>query len=203
MPAEIILTTEVLSAPGDTILEDSLAIRRGSFPQKWQFDGEEDYYRQKNLDSSSIHVFLRYSGKRVGYLLGIPQNEAVTELKPDDPEMKEDLKMVYVEVAAVLSAFRGKGGFSLMMGSLREEALKRGMQRFSLHARINNGLSGVIRKKFKVICSKRIERWPYYNHEEPTDYIEASFDGGRAGSDGTRWPGRTVRLGCSRAGETQ
>ncbi len=181
MTAEVTLTTEAISAPGDKILEDSLAIRHGSFPLEWQFDGEEDYYRQKNLDGAGIHVFFKRGGQRVGYLLGIPQNDALAELREDDPDMRPDSRMIYIEVAAVLPAFRGKGGFSMMLERLGEEALKRGMRNFSLHARIRNGLSGLIHRKFKVILSRRIERWPYYNREEPTDYIEAAFNGRTGG----------------------
>jgi hypothetical protein len=36
-------------------------------------------------------------------------------------------------------------------------------------------LSEIIQSKFRTTEVRRIEKWAYYNYEEPTDYIEASL----------------------------
>ena len=48
-----------------------------------------------------------------------------------------------------------------------------------MHARVSSGLSQALRKLYGDMLTgiRRIERWPFYNGEEPTEYIEVTCRG--------------------------
>ncbi len=165
-------TVEVVDDYDDEVLKDILFINRNVFPNGWQYHDAEDYYKNRLQNKNSIHILLKDDGNRVGYLHAIPHNEAVEELKNDDPAMSEDENAYYIETVGILPAFRKKRGFSKMLAAFINESKKRGITKFSLHARVNNKFSEIIQKKFKVAPLRRIQKWKYYNFEEPTDYIE-------------------------------
>jgi hypothetical protein len=165
--------TEVVHAFDESILKDIISVNRASFPSGWVYSDAVQYYRDMLHKTDSIHILLKHEGKSVGYLLAIPHNDAVLELKNDDPEMKDDPMKYYIETTSILPDYRGKKGFSKILERLIEECRKRKITKISLHARVATGLSEIIQRKFKVTEVRRIERWPYYNFEEPTDYIEA------------------------------
>jgi ribosomal protein S18 acetylase RimI-like enzyme len=155
-------------------LRDILYIRRNSFPSEWTYDDAEAYYRAMLMSEANIHIFLRDDGNRIGYLLAIPHNDAVAELKRDDPGMEEDSKRYYIETVAILPEFRGQGGFSKMLRKLTGE-LGPKAGKISLHARITNGFSKIMQQKGSVTKIRRIEQWKYYRYEEPADYLEVEF----------------------------
>jgi len=167
------LKTEILNHYDQNTVKEIVSINRGSFPSGWGMSDTEQYYGSMLRNKTNIHIVLNDAGKKAGYLLAIPQNNAVEELKNDDPGMKKDPQEYYIEIAGILPESRGKKGFSLMLEKLAEECRKKGVNRISLHARISNNLSKIIQKKFKIVEIRRIEKWRYYNFEEPTDYIEA------------------------------
>ena len=165
-------TTEVINTFDITALEDILFIDKNSFPMEWVYDNAEEYYRKALLKEDNIHIFLKDNGNRIGYLLAIPHNDASKELKKDDPEMEDDSKRYYIETVGILPEFRGRRGFTEMLKRLVEQSKIRG-NNISLHARVNNGFSTIVQKKLNVTKIRRIDKWKYYNYEEPVDYIEA------------------------------
>jgi hypothetical protein len=66
-----------------------------------------------------------------------------------------------------------------MLHALTGEAEKRGMNKFSMHARISTCLNKALRRMYGDMLTQfqLIENWPFYNHEEPTEYIEATYRG--------------------------
>lgn len=165
--------TEVVQGLEENILNEIILVNRASFPPGWVYSDAGKYYRSMLSKKDSIHIILKYKGKTIGYLLAIPHNGAVAELKNVDPKMEKDPMKYYIETTGILPEYRGKKGFSEMLERLIDECKKRGITKISLHARVTNGLSAIMQRKFKVTEVRRIEQWRYYNFEEPTDYIEA------------------------------
>jgi ribosomal protein S18 acetylase RimI-like enzyme len=170
------LTAEVVRGFDKNVLEDIVLINRESFPKGWAYSDAEEYYTEMLKNENNIHIILKDNGKKIGYLLAIPHNDAFRELRNDDPPMEEDALRYYVEVVAVLPDFRGRKGFSQILKKLREELKGRGIYKLSMHARVSNNFNKIIQKNMKITQMRRIQRWKYYNYEEPTDYIEATFE---------------------------
>jgi len=155
-------------------LRDILFVNRFSFPEGWQSENAGKYYRRMLQLSVNIGIILKYDGKMVGFLMAIPHNDAIEELRNDDPKMKEDRDRYYIETVGILPAYAGRGGFSRMLDKLLEAAKAKEMK-LSLHARVTNGFNEKIRAKLAVSTIRRIEKWKYYNFSEATDYIEGTF----------------------------
>jgi ribosomal protein S18 acetylase RimI-like enzyme len=169
------LKAEATCSFDDKVISDTLSINRAAYPEGWAYDDAEEYYTQVLKESDNVHIMLRDNDKSVGFLLAIPHNAAVRELKEDDPSMRENASIYYIENVAILPAFRGRKGFSEMLRVLRRQLRKRAIFKISLHARVSNGLSKAIQKNMTILKIRRIDAWRYYNFEEPTDYIEAEW----------------------------
>ncbi len=168
---------EVITEFDSTFLADILLINSKSFPATWIYEDSFNYYKAMMMDKRNIHIILHDNGTRIGYLLAIPHNNAIVDLKEYDPEMKEDNDTYYIETIGILPEFRKKGGSSLLCDALIEECLRRGVHKISMHAR-TNGFSNFIQSRFNITPIRRIETWKYYNFEEPADYIEISVCSG-------------------------
>lgn len=157
----------------DTIIRDAIEISRSSYPPGWGCSDPTEYYNQKLRKEDCVLVILHEAQKSVGFLVAIPQNQAVEELKAEDPEMKEDRSGYYIENIAILPSYRGKNGLRKMFSALKDALKKKDVSRISLHARISNDLNRAVRKNFTVIDARIIQNWKYYDHQEPTEYIIA------------------------------
>lgn len=159
-------------------LNEILAVDESSFPEGWQYEDAKEYYREMIKKKENINIVLREGEKITGYLLAIPYSEAYNELKEDDPGMKEDKSGYYVETMAISPESRGKEmGFMKITKKIVEEILKNGKDKLIIHVRVSNRLNEVAKKIFKdkVVESRIIENWKYYNYEEPTEYIEVDL----------------------------
>lgn len=162
-------------------LQEILELRKSSLPESWQkLESEKEipeWYREAMDDPKYIMFLLREKEKSIGYLMAIPQNEAVEELKDVDPQMKEDEERYYVEIVHILPTFRGEKGFLKLVFAFLDEIGKKGLNKVSLHARVSNGTSAVVQRLFsgQITEARRIENWKYYGGEEPTDYIEGTY----------------------------
>jgi len=115
--------------------------------------------------------------------MAIPHNDAVhyEELRQADPDLVEDPDRLYIETMEIVPEYgRSLLGGRLCMMMLRalvEEAGKRGINSFSMHARVTTGLNRALRKIYGDMLTqfRTIESWPFYNGEEPTEYIEATY----------------------------
>jgi ribosomal protein S18 acetylase RimI-like enzyme len=174
------LTAELVYDIDEKIVTDIAFIERHSYPLGWAYDDAQEYYAEMLRKPNNIPVTLRDNGRNVGFLLAIPQDDAVEELESDDPLIERDSLTYYLENIAILPDYRNKGGLRKMLEILGSELRKKAIHRISMHARISNNLSRNIQKHMKIIEIRRIEAWKYYNFEEPTDYIVAAWpaDGG-------------------------
>jgi len=142
------------------------------------WDDSADYIREKLEDAKNINIILKDDGMVVGYLLAVPHNDALAELKDADSVLREDAARYYVELVEILSGRRRGIGLLKLLFRIVEEAEKRfGVNKFSMHARVNTGLSRVVQKYFgnMITSVRRIEHWKYYCGEEPVDYIEGTY----------------------------
>ncbi len=169
------MRTEIVSTFHQEILRDILLIKRGSFPEAWLYPDAEAYYGRMLRLPKNINILLKDADKNVGFLLAIPQNDAVRELINDDPEMEEDPSACYIETVGILPAYQKKKGLAALMEALITECRKRGLTKISLHARVNNHVNEIMQKKYGAVVLRRIARWAYCNDEEPVDYLEMAL----------------------------
>lgn len=158
-----------------------LKLRQDSLPESWRSLPSEaeipEWYREAMDDPKYIMLILREAKKAIGYLMATPQNEAVEELKEADPLMREDEGRYYVEIIHILPDYRKANGSVKLIFAFLDELAKKGLNRTSMHVRVNNGMSAVVQKLFagQLTEIRRIENWKYYGGHEPTDYIEGTY----------------------------
>lgn len=121
----------------------------------------------------NINISLRVDGKTVGYVLARPFNNAVLALKEYDLELPEEADMFYIETIQILPVSQGRGGAKKLLTGVCEAALKRGVNKFAIHARTANGFHEKIKRIFAglIIVSRTIENWQWVGGE-PCEYIE-------------------------------
>jgi hypothetical protein len=176
---------EVVKGYSDAVLLDILGIASHDEPESWQYPNAEEYYGETLRDENTIHILLRRDQRPIGYLLAIPHNDAVhdDELRQADPDLDEDPDRLYIESMEIVPEFgRSLAGGRLclmMLRALHKEAGKRRIFKFSMHTRVNNGLNTALRKIYGDMLTqfRTIENWPFYNCEEPTEYIEGTYRG--------------------------
>jgi ribosomal protein S18 acetylase RimI-like enzyme len=127
-------------------------------------------------DSKNINIFLREGGESVGYLLVKPFKTVVLELKEYDPGLTEESDKFYIETIQILPANQGRGGARRLLIEACKSVLKRGVSKFAIHARTNNGLNEKIKRVFEgsIILSRKIESWKWAEGE-PYEYIEWKY----------------------------
>ena len=166
---------EVVHHADDAFIRELLKMRSEAFPEGWEYTDAKDYYQKMIEDPNNISIIIKDKDEILGYLLAIPHNKAIVELKKDDPLMKDDSECFYIETMEIHPELQKTGLFLKMLYKLFEEAEKHGIDKFSMHARVNNSLSSVVQRRFIATEVRRVENWPYYNAMEPTDYIIATY----------------------------
>ena len=176
-------TIKVVEAFSERTLKDILKVYFAGMP--WHFANAEDYFREMLAAADNINI-LSYDdddNKPVAYLLGKPQDLAAQdkELTNADPEFKSDPERFYIEtmemIPEVQKSLAGGKLYMRMSYAMLEEVLKRGKIKFSMHARIDTGLSKAFRRHWgrMVTDSRVIEKWPFYGYKEATEYLEAEY----------------------------
>ena len=146
--------------------------------QEWRYEDADTYYRQMLTDERNINIIVKDGPLVYGYLLAVPHNSIARELRDADPDISEDPQRYYIETIDILPGCGRSREFIKMLYRLIDEAEKSfGVNKFSMHARVENGLSRVVQRIFKgmITSVRRIERWKYYNEQESADYIEATI----------------------------
>ncbi len=166
---------KVVHGVNENLVDDIVRIDRDSFPAGWEQGDAKEYFSEILKNENNVRIILKNDGITVGYLLAVPHNVARKDLEEDDSLIHEDASRYYIESVAILPTYKGKGGFSEMFEMLIQELKKKGIIKISMHARVLNNFSNIIQKKTKVTLRRKIEKWKYYNYEEPTDYIEATL----------------------------
>ncbi len=168
----LMFKVEVVHVINENFIDDIVRIDQGSCPPSWPKINFSKILKEEN----NVRIILKDDGIIVGYLLAVPHNNARKDLENDDPLIREDVLRYYIESVAILPAYRGKDGLSEMLEMLIKELRKKGIYKLSMHARVSNKFSNFIQRKMKVTQIRKIDGWKYYNYEEPTDYIEATFE---------------------------
>lgn len=160
----------------DEYLQDILKLERACFPLDWQYPEAEEYYTAVLKDEENINVFLCENRTAIGYLLAKPLKTAALELAADDPVIRPQADKFYIESIQVHPSYQGRGYASLLLIAFCDEALKRGITKFAIHARIENSFNEKIKKIFKdmVVVTRNIEKWRWANGE-PCQYIEWDY----------------------------
>lgn len=170
-------TTHVFDIENDKVekyLPAILKLEKECFPPSWQYDNAEGEYRKNLKSKSDINVFLLEGNNIVGYLLAVPHNSVIDELRPHDKELSLRDGCYYVETIQILSDFTGRGGLRNLVTSLFFEAERRRVRRFSIHARLSNDLNKKIERivgEKNITRHRLIESW-YFGGGEKYSYLE-------------------------------
>jgi hypothetical protein len=105
------LKAEAVQGSDEKIAKDIVLVNRHSYPKGWEYPGAKEYYRQMLMNQKNICIVLRDDQKRVGFLLAIPHNDAVGELKGDDEFMEQDPKPITLKVWLFFLVIEAKRGF--------------------------------------------------------------------------------------------
>jgi len=170
------LTVEILDDFNELTLRDILFLENICFPVEWHYPDPDKYYTAILRDKRNINILLKDDRKTTGYILSVPHDTVRTELLKYDPEMKSDNARYYIETIGVLPQYRRRGGATKLLHALCEEANRKGINNFSIHARISNGLNIMISNLFKGLIteSRKIDSWKF-GGGEAYEYIEWSF----------------------------
>jgi hypothetical protein len=136
-------------------------------PEQMQYDVSD--LRESFDSSGGVHILVKDStGKIMGYLTSVPKDEEYEDLCVADPEFFKDESSLYIESILV------KDGDLVILNKvfklLLTEAGKRGYKNISMHARVSQGLSDILQKRYGAKFFRRIENW--YDFGEPFDYLE-------------------------------
>jgi ribosomal protein S18 acetylase RimI-like enzyme len=174
---KISIQIEVIKEFSRAALEDVLLLEKKCFPKEWQYAGVAEYYEAMLKDKNNINIFLKDGNKNGGYLLAVPFNSVFNSLKEYDSGLKldeeNDKTKIYLETIQILPEFRGMNGAEKLIMKMCDEGKKRGMNKFSIHARKINGLDAKIKKMFagKINESRSVDAW-HYGGNEPYEYKE-------------------------------
>jgi GNAT superfamily N-acetyltransferase len=146
------------------------------FPSTWQYPDAQDYYRQMLETPGNINLFFWIENEIAGYLLAVPYNDAIGELKPHDALLepaRDDC--YYVETIQVAPAHQRKGGAALLLRSVSAEAEAIGVRHLCMHARVNNGFSEIVKRAFRdaTVKARPIGSW-HFADGEPYEYVDIS-----------------------------
>ena len=170
---------EVLYSFSEEILDKIMYFLKKTYPNHWIFS-EKKYYNDALNNSDNIKIIAKRNDDVVGFLLAIPHNEVALDedMKKADPYLHCNGELYYVEQAGLLPEINRTlvGGkiFFALADEMFLEGEKRGIYKFSLHARTSNLMSISVQKRYKVIFIRRIDKWFFYGGEESVDYMEIS-----------------------------
>lgn len=166
----------LVSGYDEQSLKNILFLEKECFPPDWQYPDADVYYKERLEDLENINIFLKEAGQVIGYVLARFHNKEVGELKEDDPKLEEKEDTFYIETINILPEKKGMGGLRKLLVAVCEEAQRRHVNNFSIHARTINGFHDMIKKLFKekITMVRKIESWKYAAGE-PYEYIEWSL----------------------------
>jgi GNAT superfamily N-acetyltransferase len=171
-------TQQVIFAEGFTnkYLQDILRLEQACFPSVWQYAKAAEYYAEMLKDIENMNLFLCEETKVVGYLLVTPFKAAWSELKEYDPSLLMAADKLYIETIQIMPVSQGKGGARMLLTAAGEAGLRRGINKFAIHARVINGLHLKIKRIFEgsILLSRPIEKWKW-GDDEPYEYIEWEY----------------------------
>jgi spermidine synthase len=168
------LKVEVLKEATDDIVNQIIMLGKVTYPVSSNGDIISDYYADLN-NQEYINIALKRQSEIVGYLLAVPQHDACSYQKENDPSMIDRSDMFYVDTIQIMPGASNAIGFKLLLKKLLAEAAHRGINKFSMHARKSNGLSRILFKLFPKTKSLRRTLPNFEGTGEAFEYIEAEL----------------------------
>lgn len=143
----------------ETGMVEAILAMENLFPEKIGY-GEWDVW--DNLqNSNNINIVIEDdNGRIIGYLLAIPQVEAVGYLKDEDPLLSVKDRMYHVDQVAVVEDKRNGFVFRRLVKEMVVEVKKRGGNMLSTY--VLDGMSSVIEQMFPNVTEKRTTKLPSY-----------------------------------------
>jgi ribosomal protein S18 acetylase RimI-like enzyme len=158
-------------------LQNIVRLEKECFPATWQYSTAEEYYTAMLNDKTNLNVFLLSNDEVIGYVLVKPLKTAALELQKADPQIQADKKKYYIETIQILPECQEKGGARKLLTAVCQEALKRGISKFAIHARMSNKFNEKLKAIFSdsIIYYRNIEKWQW-GDGEPYQYIEWEYN---------------------------
>lgn len=150
-----------------------LTLQQAAFPPHMQYQDAAAYYRSALADPANFNLVLRGEDRRIcGYILGIPQPDAASDLAPWDPAMQGAPDNLYIDIIQTLPGRRRITGVTALLDGVCQAAWAQGYRRLSAHVRTTTGLSPFI-QKILVDCRRlrRLDDW--FGSGESFDYLES------------------------------
>ncbi len=168
-PTEIdkMANIEVAEVVTDEEIQEIKALDDSVMSEQMQYDISD---LRESFDSpEGVHILVKDStGKIMGYLTSVPKDEEYEALCMADPEFIKDESSLYIE--SVLVKDGDLVTINKVFKLLLTEAGKKGYKNISMHARVSQGLSDILQKRYGAKFFRRIENW--YGFGEPFDYLE-------------------------------
>lgn len=133
------------------------------FPEKVGY-GEWDVW--DNLQNpNNMNIIAEEAGEIIGYVLCIPQEEAVAYLKDDDPLMENCREICYLDQIAVVEGKRGGAVLRFLIEELSVQAQKRGFTKWSSH--FMAGMEGIARRMYggRIILERKTKMIAYGDYD--------------------------------------
>jgi len=172
---------ETIDKPDEEIFRKIINLENSCIPESWRFS--EDFYEQELSKPENIKIILRTKDrdkKLIGLVLLEPyNNNLINEMLEDDPELKIVEGSAYYMITIEIDPdYQGMGLSSTLFDAMESEMIVRGSNKLILHARVSNGFSNSLEKRYgdRIINKRRIDRWKYYKPEEPCDYMEIQLE---------------------------
>lgn len=182
MPTPIVEVYQThTAADQEVILQAILRVQHAAYPPSWHYENEETYFRNALTNPEAINLLVRIEGAVMAYLLAVPLRSVLQDIAPYDPAIASaSPDAYYIDDLAAIPG-RGYSILRRILRTLESELHARSVHTLTMHARVNTGLSRVLRAYFgnRIITNRRIENWAWYNSTEPTEYIEVAV-GNRA-----------------------
>jgi hypothetical protein len=138
--------------------------------QRAQVELDEEAGHAVLTHPGAIHLLLKAGETIIGYITALPHDESYSIDHGNDPLMVKGSDSLYVESIAILPEKASLKGILQLMNTIILEADKSGYQIITMHARVGNGLSSVVQKKYKAKFIRRVDN--YYELGEPFDFLE-------------------------------
>jgi len=142
---------------------------------------DERFFLEQVMNPKNISIccYTR-EGELTGYLLAMPQNDKIEELRKYDPEFEDDPdeSTYYVEIIMSHSAHNheSKRSSFMMINELVREVDRRGKRFVTMHALRNEGLSYVIMTMYPArLIRERVIMPELYGPDEEFDYLRADI----------------------------
>lgn len=148
-----------------------LVMHCNPMPQAQRDQTERELLDFMREDRNLLFVLKTDVSNIVGFLGIKPHDLALDDLINFDPLMKHDPERYYFEMLGIEKDFRGGSGFLLLMLMGMESCVAKGINCFSAHFRINNGINRRMKRLFPHHKGYReIPNW--MGGGEPYEYVE-------------------------------